>query len=143
MRFEVLGKPQGKQRARVTTRGGYAMAYTPEKTATYENLICLTYMSVKGSGQSPLWDVPLVVNITAYYEIPKSFSKKRHGEALSGSLLPRVKPDMDNVVKVVCDALNGVAYRDDAQVVEIHARKLYGDTPKLVIEIEEFSGVGR
>ena len=79
MRFEVLGKPQGKQRARVTTRGGYAMAYTPEKTATYENLICLTYMSVKGSGQSPLWDVPLVVNITAYYEIPKSFSKKRRG----------------------------------------------------------------
>ena len=69
------------------------------------------------------------IRIQAIYQIPKSFSKKRTATALDGLIRPQVKPDIDNVVKVVCDALNKIAYKDDTQVVEIAACKLYGVEP--------------
>ena len=53
-----------------------------------------------------------------------------------GKILPRRKPDIDNVLKVVLDSLNGIAYKDDAQVVAVHGRKIYGNEPKLIIEIK-------
>lgn len=137
MRIEVYGQPQGKQRARVCVRGNYARAYTPEKTASYENLINLSYIQALNGSLSPYWDKPVRIGIQAIYQIPKSFSKKRTAAALDGLLCPQVKPDIDNVVKVVCDALNKIAYKDDTQVVEITACKLYGVEPMLIIDINE------
>lgn len=138
MKFEVPGKPQGKQRVRVCVRGGYAKAYTPEETASYENLIMLSF---KASNESYLIPrgTPVRIRIDAIYAVPKSFSKKRTNEALNGNLKPLTKPDIDNVAKVVCDALNGVAYDDDSQVVEIVATKIYGNVPKLVVNIESLN----
>lgn len=112
MRIEVYGQPQGKQRARVCVRGNFARAYTPEKTASYENLINLSYIQALKGAPSPYWDKPVRISILAIYQIPKSFSKKRTAEALDGLIRPQVKPDIDNVIKVVCDALNKVAYDD-------------------------------
>lgn len=137
MRIEVYGQPQGKQRARVCVRGNFARAYTPEKTASYENLINLSYIQALKGAPSPYWDKPVRISILAIYQIPKSFSKKRTAEALDGQIRPQVKPDIDNVVKVVCDALNKVAYKDDTQVVEISACKRYGTEPMLQIDIAE------
>lgn len=131
IRITVPGQPQGKGRARVCLRGGYARAYTPDSTAAYENLIKLAY------GNRGMSVVPVELAVTAYYKIPKSFSKKKRTEALSGAVRPQTKPDIDNVVKVVCDALNKVAYNDDTQVVKIVAEKYYGETPGLIIEIKE------
>ena len=136
IRITVPGQPQGKGRARVCLRGGYARAYTPDSTAAYENLIKLAY------GNRGISVVPVELTITAYYRIPKSFSKRKRAEALSGAVRPQTKPDIDNVVKVVCDALNKVAYNDDTQVVKIVAEKYYGETPVLVVEIRE-AGYGR
>ncbi len=136
IRITVPGQPQGKGRARVCLRGGYAMAYTPDSTAAYENLIKLAY------GNRGISVVPVELAVTAYYRIPKSFSKRKRTEALSGVVRPQTKPDIDNVVKVVCDALNKVAYNDDTQVVKIVAEKYYGETPGLVVEIKEV-GYGR
>ncbi|MCM1233842.1 MAG: RusA family crossover junction endodeoxyribonuclease [Ruminococcus flavefaciens] len=137
MRIEVYGQPQGKQRARVCMRGNYARAYTPEKTASYENLINLSYIQALKGAPSPFWDKPIKITIQAIYQIPKSFSRKRTAAALDGQIRPQVKPDIDNVVKVVCDALNKVAYKDDTQVVEIAAYKRYGAEPMLQIDIDE------
>lgn len=137
MRIEVYGQPQGKQRARVCVRGNFARAYTPEKTASYENLINLSYIQALGGIPSPYWDKPVRIYIQAIYQIPKSFSKKRAAAALNGLVRPQVKPDIDNVIKVVCDALNKVAYKDDTQVVEISACKWYGTEPMLRIDIAE------
>lgn len=137
MRIEVYGQPQGKQRARVCVRGNYARAYTPEKTASYENLINLSYIQALGGAPSPFWDKPVKITIQAIYQIPKSFSKKRATAALDGHIRPQIKPDIDNVVKVVCDALNKIAYKDDTQVVEIAACKWYGTEPMLRIDIDE------
>lgn len=131
IRITVPGQPQGKGRARVCLRGGYARAYTPDSTAAYENLIKLAY------GNRGISVVPVELAVTAYYRIPKTFSKKKRNEALSGHVRPQTKPDIDNVVKVVCDALNKVAYNDDTQVVKIVAEKYYGETPGIVIEIKE------
>lgn len=137
MRIEVYGQPQGKQRARVCVRGNFARAYTPEKTASYENLINLSYIQALKGAPSPYWDKPVRISILAIYQIPKSFSKKRTAEALDGLIRPQVKPDIDNVIKVVCDALNKVAYKDDTQVVAIIANKRYGIEPMLEIDIDE------
>ena len=131
IRITVPGQPQGKGRARVCLRGGYARAYTPDNTVAYENLIKLAY------GERGISVMPVELAVTAYYCIPKYFSKKKRNEALSGHVRPQTKPDIDNVVKVVCDALNKVAYNDDTQVVKIVAEKYYGETPGLVIEIKE------
>ena len=140
MRFEVLGKPQGKQRAKVSTLGGFARAYTPEETVSYENRIILSFRQALNGGKTPFWEKPVTVYIIAHHAIPKSFSKKKHAQALDGNIRPQTKPDIDNVVKVVCDALNSVAYHDDTQVIRVVAEKVYSDEPKLVIEINEFSG---
>ena len=142
MRIEVYGQPQGKQRARVCMRGGFAKAYTPETTASYENLINLSYIQALNGAPSPYWDNPVRIRIQAIYQIPKSFSKKRTAAALDGLIRPQVKPDIDNVVKIVCDALNKVAYKDDTQVVEMAACKLYGVEPMVRIDIDEVQTSG-
>ena len=131
IRITIPGQPQGKGRARVCLRGGYARAYTPDKTAAYENLIKLAY------GNRGISVLPVELTVTAFYGIPKSFSKKKRTEAMSGRVRPQTKPDIDNVLKVVCDALNKVAYNDDTQVVKITAEKYYSATPGVVVEIKE------
>lgn len=129
MIFEVLGNPMGKQRAR-TLRNGHS--YTPEKTVNYETLIKLS---------CPKLYAPLVgalnLAVIAYYPIPKSFSKTKREQALQGHIRPLVKPDIDNVIKIVCDALNGIAYKDDTQISTVWATKKYGEQPKIIIQITE------
>lgn len=134
--FTVPGEPQGKARAR--TCGGHT--YTPEKTVLYENLIKTEYARQCGNRKfSILSDgtaQPVAVRIDAVYGIPKSYSKKNRERALSGELAPTKKPDADNIAKVVCDALNGVAYVDDTQVIDLRVFKRFGE-PCVTISICE------
>lgn len=80
---------------------------------------------------------PLSVSITAFYEVPKSYSKKKKQEMLDGQLYPTKKPDIDNIAKCVLDALNKLAYRDDTQVVKLHMEKHYAEIPRVEVEIRE------
>ena len=136
--FTVPGQPQGKARARVSTFGGFARAYTPEKTQMYENFIKVCYLD----GNSPKLQGALNLTVTAVYSIPKGFSLKKRKQALNGEIKPQTKPDLDNVFKVVCDALNKIAYDDDKQIVQMFGSKFYGESPYLKIEIEEVSSSG-
>lgn len=131
--FIVPGQPQGKGRAKVTTRNGWAHAYTPEKTTLYENLIKLCFLETK----SDKLQGAIKMTISAFYLIPKSFSKKKEQSALLDEIKPLTKPDLDNIAKVVCDALNGVAYDDDKQIVEMCINKYYSLNPKVIVEIAE------
>ena len=133
IKLSIPGQPQGKGRAKVSTYRGYARAYTPEKTAAYENLVKLAF---EGSGQDKLTGA-LKMTVKAVYAIPKSFSRKKREAALKGELRPQTKPDIDNVVKVICDALNGLAYDDDRSITQLHAVQLYGDNPRVDIAIQE------
>lgn len=57
---------------------------------------------------------------------------------LDGEILPLKKPDMDNIVKVIADALNSVAYQDDSQVVLVKAKKVYSALEGVDVTIEEY-----
>lgn len=131
--FEVLGQPCGKGRPKFSRRGNFVKAYTPEKTANYETLVRFTYQQAGGT----LFEVPVKMTIHAFYKIPKSASKKKSEQMQNGSILPVVKPDIDNVIKAIADALNGIAYNDDTQIVRMVAEKHYSDVPRVVVEIEE------
>ena len=76
------------------------------------------------------------VEVTAHYPIPKSATKAAVEAMQAGRMLPSRKPDIDNVLKIVLDALNGEAYKDDSRVVNVSASKVYSHTPKLVIEMK-------
>lgn len=132
--FEIEGKIKGKGRPRFTNYGRFVKTYTPKETASYENLIKLQFKISCGDWYSEL---PLKMKITAVHGIVKSASKKDRARMLDGELKPTKKPDADNIVKIICDALNGVAYKDDTQVVELEIKKVYGELEKVVVEIEE------
>jgi Holliday junction resolvase RusA-like endonuclease len=78
----------------------------------------------------------LGVEITAFYPIPNSASKKLQKEMLNGEIKPTTRPDSDNVIKIILDALNGVAFHDDAQVCKILFEKKYGEIPKVCVKIK-------
>lgn len=79
----------------------------------------------------------LDMRILAYYSIPKSGSKKMKTQKLANVIRPTKKPDMDNVVKMVADALNQVAYKDDTQIVDCQVRKFYSEEPRIEVIIRE------
>lgn len=123
--FTVQGKPTGKARPRVVMQNGHARAYTPQATADYEERVRLEYQAQCGNAYFER-GVPLMVQIVAYMPIPQSASQKQRERMLRGSLQPVKKPDWDNIGKIICDALNGVAWHDDAQIVRATVSKLYG-----------------
>ena len=127
--FTVPGEPTGKGRPRITKWG----AHTPEKTVLYENLVKTAYDSEMLQGE-------IALSVEAFYQIPSSASKKKQELMRSGELRPTKKPDCDNVLKIVADALNGIAYKDDSQVVFASVSKQYADTPKVIVTLQELKG---
>ena len=84
---------------------------------------------------------PVEMYITAHFPIPKSTTKKDRERIRNKELFPIKKPDSDNIAKVICDALNGVAYHDDTQVVKLEVRKAYTeDEPKVIVALGLFDG---
>lgn len=142
VRFTVLGEPQGKGRPRFvsrynpTTGKSFGQAHTPEKTIVYENLVRTEYAIQTKNFRFPD-DAMLDMRIKAFYSIPKSVSKKKKEMMLEGLIRPTKKPDMDNVLKVVADSLNQVAYKDDTQIVDAQCRKFYSEQPRVEIIIRK------
>lgn len=136
IRFTIPGKPFGKQRPRVVNRGGFSSAYTPKETVQYENLVKHCYQQ-EARGFKFLDEAMLDVRILAFYEIPKSTSKKKRAMMVDREIRPTKKPDTDNVAKIICDSLNLIAYHDDASVVDIQVRKFYSEQPRVEVTIKE------
>ena len=125
--FEVPGKITGKARPRVNTLTG--RAYTPGNTKDYEMLI-KQYFKVKYPRYETL-EGRIIIKIEAYFEPPKSTSKKQTEQMLENKISPTKKPDIDNIIKIVLDALNKMAFRDDSQVTKIEVEKIYGPVEKI------------
>lgn len=134
IRFEVPGAPFGKERPKFARRGNYTKTYTPKKTLQHEKEVVAAYMEI-AKGRKFEKGTPLDIRIIAYYPIPKSTSKKKQREMLEHRLRPTVKPDLDNVAKLVYDALNGVAWHDDNAIVDTQVRKFYSDMPRVDVSI--------
>lgn len=128
IKLTIPGEPVAKGRPRVTRYG----TYTPEKTKNYETLVKELYF-VKH--KQTLLEGELKINIKAYFKIPKSASKKKRAEMISGKIRPTKRPDIDNVIKSITDSLNGVAYDDDSQIVLVKAEKYWSEEPRVEIEL--------
>lgn len=127
--FTVPGDPQGKGRARVGKIGGHARMFTPARTVAYEGLIAMAaQQAMKGAQQMA---GPCAVEVLAHFAIPASASKSKRDAMLCGAIRPTKKPDGDNILKAVCDGMNGVVWADDVQAVDARVVKLYGSTPGL------------
>jgi Holliday junction resolvase RusA-like endonuclease len=137
--FIVPGPVVGKQRPKFSTIGGYAKAYTPKKTKDYESKVKACYLE-EVQYQPMRWSnkEPLEMIVNAYFEIPKSASKKARTEMLLHGY-PCKKADADNILKAAADALNGVAYTDDSQIVCATVNKIWSESPKLEVTIRELS----
>lgn len=133
--FTVCGEPQGKARPRFTTANGRVRAITPNKTVKYENGVKWAYKKSCGS-QRFEDNTPLKVKITAYYGIPQSKSNSKKEMMRSNKIIPTKKPDCDNVAKAILDALNQLAYKDDAQIAELTVLKRYSDNPRVEVIIQ-------
>ena len=127
--LEINERAIGKQRPRFTRFGS---TYTPEKTKNYETMIGYKFKEKYKIEPS---EKPLRVWIVIMFEPPKSLSQKRKEQLLLTEYTK--KPDLDNLVKAILDGLNGIAYKDDNQIIEIEARKEYGKYDNIYIELEE------
>lgn len=125
--FTVPGEPTGKGRPRFTKSGG---CYTPDRTANYEQLVQYCYMTAYNRPARPLTG-PVMLEIDVYHAIPKRITKTDRS-ALS---YPMKTPDLDNVIKIIGDSVNKIAYEDDKQIVAIIARKYYADVGRVEVRI--------
>ena len=133
MDFTILISPQAKARPRFFARGKFRGTYTPTKTREYENHLLVKSLPYKPS--TPLTSA-LKVTLSFGMPIPKSFSKKKRLEAISGELAHTSKPDLDNLIKCL-DFLNGTFIEDDKQIISLSAEKHYAETPSIRIQILE------
>ena len=130
--FFWAGQPRGQGRPRFNRMGG---AYKTSEDKAYERALCMAYWA-KYTG-APMMQGPLAVKIEMVVQIPQSKSKREKALMLSGEIKPTIKPDVDNAVKAILDALNGVAFPDDKAVTTLFVKKRYGATPGVLVEIEE------
>lgn len=124
----VPGKPVPKGRPRL----GKGRVYTPVKTVMYQRLVGLK--ANQAMAGKKLFDGPVVLDLRAQFEIPKSWPADRKTKALLGELVPG-RVDTDNIVKSVTDALNKIVYLDDSQIVQINAKRVYGHSAHVVATI--------
>lgn len=136
--FKIPGKVQAKQRPRMNLHNG--RVYTPQPTINYENFVKMCYADYANQmGWTPI-EGAIRAEIGVFMPIPKSDSKKKRALKISGQIRPTVKPDADNIAKSVLDALNGLAYADDKQIVECEVKKYYGEEPCVYVKLIELEG---
>lgn len=135
---EIPGEPvaTGRPRTRVVKpagRAAFSHTYTPARTRNAKAYL-REYISARCPAE-PLQGA-LFVTVTVVLVPPKSRPKWWHEAVESGAVWPTSKPDVDNLAKTILDASNGIVWRDDAQIVDLHVRKAYG-RPRTVLEVGE------
>lgn len=133
--FTVDGVPVGKGRPKFSSRGSFVRAYTPKKTSDYESTVRLAGKAAMGASE-PL-ETPVSLYLYVRVPIPTSYSKKATAACLDGSMKPIKRPDADNILKAVSDALNGICYKDDSQIVNIHVTKVFASIPGVDVCVKE------
>lgn len=143
--FVVALPPRPKLRARHVLRfkgsGKFRQPYiaviTPDQTIIDEQ--SFLRLATKHAPRKPL-SGPLELSLLFVMPIMPSWSARERADAAAGVAFPTGKPDVDNMVKLVKDALNEVFWHDDAQVCVVHARKVYGQSPRTEVRIVEIAG---
>ena len=132
--LKIPGKAQAKQRPRMGRSG---IVYTPKETLVYENYVKMCYSDyAKQFGWLP-YENQVRAEIEVLVAVPKSDSKTKKKAKIEGMIRPTVKPDCDNLAKSILDSLNGLAYQDDKQVVELVVKKYYAENAEVKIKLSE------
>lgn len=133
IKFEIPGKVKAKQSFKIGRNG---FKYTPSDVKSYANWVRLCFQKAYPKHLPSMYqDKQLRMNIEAHFMIPKSFSKKKKKAALNGDIRPTVKPDCDNISKNICDALNGIVFPDDKQIVSLEVEKFYSENESVIVRI--------
>lgn len=133
--FNVDCNPVGKGRPRFRRQGNFVRTYSDKKTLEFEELV--RQAAIKAMGSSEPLETPVALFCYVRLPVPQSHSKKRTTACLEGLERPAKKPDLDNIVKAVSDAINTIIFKDDAQVVSLHATKIYSNNPGIEILVKE------
>ncbi len=129
--FTVTGRPKGKDRPRFSKDGH---TYTTRKTREYEDLVRYIY-SKEIHGTMIPEGMHIIVYIFADFKIPEADKKADKEKKRKGLIPATIKPDADNIAKIVLDALNGVAWRDDSEVTELRVFKQYAEKNNVHVRI--------
>ena len=137
LQFDIPGSPIGQGRPKFSTINGHAVAYDPEKSRNYKAYVKLLATQAMKEQGFEMIEGPCSLDILAFFEVPKSKSKKFKERALEGLERPTKKPDADNIVKAILDALNKLAYKDDSSIVYLSVGKYYSDVPRVEVILRE------
>ena len=132
--FKIPGKVQAKQRPRFSKSG---IVYTPKETRVYEDFVRVCYSDYANQYQWEPYDGQLRAEIEVFIQVPKSESKLNKQAKIIGEIRPTIKPDCDNLAKSILDSLNGWAYRDDKQVIELSVKKFYAEQSEVKVKLME------
>lgn len=133
--FSIDGPPHGKGRPRFRRFGNFVQTYTDAKTKSYETLV--KEAAIKAMGSSPPLEGPVKLDLIIRLPVPKSYPKSRTKDCLNRSEWPTKKVDIDNICKSVMDAMNGITYVDDSQIVILRAVKIYSADAGVDVKLSE------
>jgi Holliday junction resolvase RusA-like endonuclease len=134
--FRIPGKPQAWQRAGISRRRGRPVVhFTPAETRAFKRVVALLAKAAM-AGRKPVHG-PLVLDATFCMPIPRSWPKRDQLAAEQGLVFPTSRPDIDNLIKGVKDALTGIVWVDDCQVVRTHLQKVYSRAPSTDVVVRE------
>lgn len=138
--FVIPGVPVAKGRPRFRVFRGFVQSYTPKKTHIAEKNVKESFEQAYPLFKSQLdaFTGPIRLTVQFFMPVPASISKKKKYELYAKSHV--IKPDIDNLLKTVCDGLNGVIWLDDKQIAQIDCSKRYvteGVEPYTRVMVEE------
>lgn len=128
----IPGTMRGKGRPRFTNAGGFGRAYTDAATANAETWVRSCAIDQVGR---PILAGPVALMMQIDIVPPASWSKKQRTAALAGGTFPTGKPDLDNCLKLVADALNGILWQDDKQIVRVVATKVFAEVAQTTLRV--------
>lgn len=136
LKFTVPGEPYGQPRPRFSAANGKVHTYNTDESRNYKTQVKLiAQTAAREQGWTFAGTEGIGVNIYAYMYIPQSKSKKFHAAAMAGDERPTKKPDCDNIFKAVTDALSGLLFKDDKQIIHARVEKYYSDEPRVEVEV--------
>ena len=138
IKFTVLGSPKALKRHRTFRRGNFVGSYDPSLNDKADFLA-----KCRENAPKEPWDEPIKLTVDFYFDRPKVHFNSRGQVKDSASRVHTSRPDIDNCIKLIMDALNKIYWHDDSQICILHAYKRYNIKPRIDIEIEKLDKFGK
>mgnify|MGYP003987240795 FL=1 len=133
----IPAEPIAQGRPRLSSRGGFARAYDPPKSRSWKAFVAdYAERAMKKAGLETPMDGPIIVRIRFGFPLPKS----QHRKTPKPMMWHMKRPDLDNLYKGVIDAMEGIVYHRDSEIVKVIMDKVIvpqGDAPYVNALIEK------